>query len=173
MLAATNRIKSATEEHIPSKGKDLGKDAQVPHADFEESEVIPFSNHRPKTENESEAPHDHMESTMSDTPPRSEITAYLEAVEARTDAKIAGILGEVRVGFATLNGTIGKLEEKVEGVKNSTSGLKTTIIVTGIAAVALVVGVLAYGQTWFGLGFTTRDIVKSAVTEYIQQLPKK
>jgi hypothetical protein len=173
MLAAEVRTKSAIQGHAPSKGKDVGRDAQTPNADFEKAEVIHFPDLRPKTERESEAPHDHMEPTMSDTPPRSEISAYLEAVEARTDAKIAGILGEVRVGFATLNGTIGKLEEKVDGVKDSTSGLKTTVIVTGIAAVALVVTVLAYGQTWFGIGVTTRDVVKSAVTEYIQQLPKK
>jgi hypothetical protein len=103
------------------------------------------------------------------------MTAHLEAVEARTDAKIAHMLGEVRSGFATIDGKLMALDSRLDGLERSASGTKATVILTGIGAVALVIGVLAYGQTWFGIGVATRDTVKSAVSEYIQQTapPKK
>jgi hypothetical protein len=113
--------------------------------------------------------------SMPGTPSKDEMTAHLEAVEARTDAKIAHMLGEVRSGFATIDGKLMALDSRLDGLERSASGTKATVILTGIGAVALVIGVLAYGQTWFGIGVATRDTVKSAVSEYIQQTapPKK
>jgi hypothetical protein len=43
------------------------------------------------------------------------------------------------------------------------------VIGTGIAAVVLIVAVLAYGETWFGLGVSARDIIRATVTEMHQQ----
>ena len=44
---------------------------------------------------------------------------------------------------------------------------------TGIAAVAviaaIVIGMMTYGQSSFGLGISQRDLVRAVVTEYRQQ----
>jgi hypothetical protein len=139
---------------------------------------------------------------MDDPPSREEMHASLEALEARTDAKFARLIGEMHDGFAALNGRIDVLNAKIDGkidmlnakidgkidgmaavlgvridalsaridaVERSIAGMKATVILTGLGAVAVVIGVLAYGQTWFGIGATTRDIVKAAVAEYVQQ----
>ncbi len=50
-------------------------------------------------------------------------------------------------------------------------GLRATVILTGLGSVALVVAVLAYGQTWFGLGASTREIVRATVLELRQDAP--
>lgn len=92
---------------------------------------------------------------------REEIDAKLDAAEARTDVKFAQLMGE-----------LGKINVRLDGVERSTSGTKATIIGTGIAAVALVVGILAFGQQWFGIGLTTRDIVRATITEMQTQAPK-
>ena len=153
---------------------------------------------------------------MNDSPSRDEITAHLEAAEARTDAKLAQLVGEVRAGFASIEGKIGEiraglasaegrsdarlaaleskfdsrfaaldskfearfatldgkiaaLAARVDSVERATSGTKATVVVTGLAAVAVVIATLAYGQTWFGIGVTTRDVVKATVSEYLLQ----
>jgi len=113
---------------------------------------------------------------MNDVPTRQEVAAQLAAVEAHTDTKFAQLIGEMRTGFAALNGRIDGLSGRVDGlsgrldaVERSVSGIKITVIVTAIAAVAVVVAVLGYGQTWFGLGIGTRDIVRATVSELMQQ----
>lgn len=63
------------------------------------------------------------------------------------------------------------LDARMQSLERATAGVKTTIIGTGIAVVAVMIAVLAYGQTWFGIGVTTRDIVRATITEYIQQHP--
>ncbi|MBV8616870.1 MAG: hypothetical protein JOY66_24280 [Acetobacteraceae bacterium] len=98
---------------------------------------------------------------MSDQTPK-ETELRIELAEARTDKKFAAMLGEMRTGFA-------RLDARLDGVERATSGIKATVIGTGIAAVVLVIAVLAYGQTWFGIGVSTRDVVRAAVTEYRQQ----
>jgi hypothetical protein len=106
---------------------------------------------------------------MSDPPSKDELTARLEAVEARTDAKTAQVLGEIRTGFVSLEGKLATLDVKVGGIERAASGTKTTIVATAIATVAAIVAILAYGQTWFGIGVTTRDTVKATVAEYLQE----
>jgi hypothetical protein len=107
---------------------------------------------------------------MADDPvTRSEITAHLGAVEARTDAKFAQLLGKIDVSAAELKGEIGKVATRLDGVERSTTGVKTTIVVTAVAVVAVIVGILSFGQQWFGIGLSTRDIVHATVTELHQQ----
>jgi chaperonin cofactor prefoldin len=79
----------------------------------------------------------------------------LEAQDAKMD-RIEAAIGELRVSLAR--------------VEAGVSGLRATVILTGIGAVALVVGVLAYGQTWFGIGVSTRDIVRATVAEMRQDV---
>ena len=110
------------------------------------------------------------EDAMSEPgPPSSETELRVQLAEARTDTKFAEMLGEVRIGFAKMDGRFGEIEARMGGLERSTSGIKATVIGTGIAVVALVIAVMTYGQTWFGIGVSTRDVVKAAVTEYRQR----
>lgn len=93
----------------------------------------------------------------------------LRTAEAHTDTKFERLIGEINSSRAEFRGEFGKLATRLDGVERSTAGTKTTIIVTAIAVVAVLIGILAFGQQWFGIGLTTRDIVKSAVTEFRQQ----
>jgi hypothetical protein len=103
----------------------------------------------------------------------------VQLAEARTDKKFAEMLGEVRTGFATiegkisgLDGKVGGLEGRISALEQTTAGIKPTIILTGLAVGAVMIATLTYGQAWFGIGVSTRDVVKAAVTEYIQQHPE-
>ena len=87
-----------------------------------------------------------------------------QLAEAKTDKKFADMLGEVRAGFAGVDG-------RLSGLERQTAGVKSTVILTGLAVAALMLAVLTYGQAWFGIGVSTRDVVKSAVSEYFQQHP--
>jgi hypothetical protein len=118
-----------------------------------------------------------------------------QLAEARTDKKFADMLGEVRIGFAGIEAKIGTLEGRIEGkigtlegriegkigtldgkisaldgrlsaLEQSVAGIKPTIILTGLAVAALMIGVLTYGQAWFGIGVSTRDIMRATVAEY-------
>ena len=84
---------------------------------------------------------------MTDGPSSEEITARLEVAKARTDTKFAQLLGEMRAGFAGLEGKMNALGARMESVERSTSGLMASIVIAGIAVVAALVAVLADGQT--------------------------
>jgi len=97
--------------------------------------------------------------------------------EARTDTKFAEFLGrteagfqtlrgEMQTGFASLRGEIQALNVRVDAIEKSTAGLRTTIIGTGIATVAVLIAVLAYGQTWFGIGVSAREVIRATIAEY-------
>lgn len=106
---------------------------------------------------------------MSDTPTREEIAAQLQTIEVRTDPKLVVLTGEIRVGFAGIKGEVKTLRSKLDAVERSASGIKATVVITGIAAVGVLIAVLTYGQSWVGIGVTTRDVVKATVTEVLQQ----
>lgn len=108
---------------------------------------------------------------MSDADRSSELELRAQLAEARTETKLADALGQMRVGLAEIGGRIDAVGARLDGVERATSGLKATVIGTGIGVVAVVIAVLTYGQTWFGIGISTRDVVKAAVSEYRQQLP--
>lgn len=87
----------------------------------------------------------------------------IQLSEARTDTKFAQLIGEMRTGFA-------RMDARLSAVERATTGLKATVIGTGVAVIAVVIGVLAYGQTWFGIGVNTRDVIRATITEYVQQM---
>ncbi len=87
----------------------------------------------------------------------------------RSDARHAEVVGRVDTGFAEIRGQIATVNARLEGIERTTGGIKTTVIVTGLTAVALIVAILTYGQTWFGIGLSTRDAVKSEVAGMQQQ----
>jgi hypothetical protein len=104
------------------------------------------------------------------SPTREEIKAEFAAAEARTDAKFAQLIGRIEVSNAELKGEFKALGARLDGVVDATRGTKATTIATGIAAVALIVAVLAFGQQWFGFGLNARDLVHSVASE-MQKLP--
>jgi hypothetical protein len=128
-----------------------------------------------------------------DTPSRPEIEAQIAASEARGSTRLAEALGEMRTGladtrgemrtgfadvraaFAELRGEMregfARTNERLDAVEKSTGGIKTTVIGTGIAVVAIVIAVLAYGQTWFGIGISSRDVIRATVMEMRQTAP--
>lgn len=105
---------------------------------------------------------------MTEAPSRDEIAARLEAIEARTDAKFAEIMGELRTDLAAMKGEMGIVSAKIDAIKESTHGTKATVIGTGVAAIAIVVAILSYGQSWFGLGMGARDTVRAVVSDILR-----
>lgn len=74
----------------------------------------------------------------------SEVDAKIAAAEARTDTKFAQLMGELRV------------------IEGATRGIKTTVVGTGIAAVALVVAIFTWGSQMFGVGMDAQSIADQA-----------
>lgn len=91
-------------------------------------------------------------------------TKLTEAI-SRSDLKFAELIGRVDTGFVDIKGQISTVNARLDGIEKSTTGLKTTIVGTGVAVVAVVIAVMTYGQAWFGIGVSTRDVVKAAVLE--------
>lgn len=93
----------------------------------------------------------------------------LAAAIGRSDTRHAEVVGRLDTGLAEIKGQIAAMNIKLEGIERTTGGIKTTVIVTGLAAVALIVAVVTYGQAWFGIGLSTRDAVNTEVAKVLQQ----
>ena len=105
-------------------------------------------------------------------PTREEIDTKVELAAAQTAIKFAQLIGKIDTSTAELKGEIGKLETHLSSVESATSGVKATVILSALTAIAIVIGVLAFGQQWFGVGMTARDIIRATITEErIQHLP--
>lgn len=89
----------------------------------------------------------------------SDVDAKIEATEARTDTKFAELLGELRL-----------LNQRLDHVEKSTSGMRSTVIGTGIGIVAVVIAVMAYGAQWFGLGMDAQQVSERAVNSAIERV---
>ena len=83
----------------------------------------------------------------------------IAAAEARSEAKLERMLGEMRTGFADIRGEIRAVSTRVEAVERSTSGIKSTIVITAVGAVALVVAILAYAGDSLTKGMSYRDVI--------------
>jgi hypothetical protein len=109
----------------------------------------------------------------------------------KIDSGITEIRGELRTMTAHLDGTVSSLNTRLDGMPTGlntrldqaktfadyrfgvlekfTSGIKTTVIVTGVSTalgvLAIVVGILSYGQQWFGIGVSTRDLIRATISE--------
>lgn len=108
--------------------------------------------------------HDHM-STVS----REEIDAKIAASEARGDAKFAVLLGEVKAMRAEMSGDFKAMSAHLEGIERSTSGIKSTVIVTGLTIAALVVAVIYGSWAVFGIGMDGRGTLESVVEKVLQR----
>ncbi|TKV76722.1 hypothetical protein [Rhizobium sp. AU243] len=87
------------------------------------------------------------------------VDAKIAAAEARTDTKFAELLGELRL-----------INQRMEHVERSTSGMRSTVIGTGIGVVAVVIAIMAYGAQWFGLGMDAQQVAERAVQGAAQQV---
>src|SRR5690554_4963001 len=72
------------------------------------------------------------------------VDAKIAAAEARTDAKFAQVIGELRT------------------IEHATSGIKTTVVLTGLTAVALVVAIFGWGASMFGTGMDAQTVADRA-----------
>jgi hypothetical protein len=121
-----------------------------------------------------------------DQPSRPEVAAQIGAAEARTDTKFAQMMGRMDAGFAGVDAKFSELrgemregfartDARLNALERSTSGVKATIIitavVTGIALFGAMVGVLTYGQAGFGVGVSTRDMIRATVSEMQRNAP--
>lgn len=83
------------------------------------------------------------------------VDAKIAAAEARTDTKFAELIGELKA------------------IETSTAGIKTTVVVTGIAAVALVVAIFGWGSQMFGVGMNTQSISDQSAKNVLEQAQPK
>lgn len=115
---------------------------------------------------------------MTDTITRTELTDKLALVVSQSDTKFERLLGQIQTSNAELRGQMETSNAQLQGQIGEMNarlaplaGMKTTIIGTGVAVVAVVIGVLTYGQQWFGTGVTIRDTIRATVTEMHVQAP--
>ena len=87
---------------------------------------------------------------MSDAPSHRELDAKLEASEARTDAKFAG-----------LGGRLDAISGKLDAIRNGQLAMAGLII----AALGIVIAVMVYGAQWFGVGLQSHDVLTAAARD--------
>jgi hypothetical protein len=80
------------------------------------------------------------------------VDAKIAAAEARTDAKFAQMMGELKA------------------IDKSTSGLKATMVLTGLTTTAVVVAIFAWGTAMFGTGMDAQIVADRAASTVEQRL---
>lgn len=88
----------------------------------------------------------------------SEIDAKIAASEARTDTKFAEMMGELRL-----------INQRLEHVENSTSGLRMNTWLAAATAVALVVAIFSWGSSMFGVGMDAQSIANQSAKSLLDQ----
>jgi hypothetical protein len=99
------------------------------------------------------------------------VDAKIGKLSAEVDTKFAQLLGAINTQSSDIKGEIGKIGARLDGVERSTGGVKATIVGVAIGAIAIVIGILSFGQQYFGIGVTTRDIIRATVSEERIQHP--
>jgi hypothetical protein len=90
------------------------------------------------------------------------VDAKIAAAEARTDTKFSELLGEMRL-----------MNQRLDHVERSTSGMRSTVIGTGIGVVAVVIAIMAYGAQWFGIGMDAQQVSDRAVQSALSKVEPK
>jgi RNA 3'-terminal phosphate cyclase len=90
------------------------------------------------------------------------VDAKIAAAEARTDTKFAELLGEMRL-----------MNQRLDHVEKSTSGMRSTVIGTGIGVVAVAIAVMAYGAQWFGVGMDAQQVSERAAASALSKVEPK
>lgn len=96
----------------------------------------------------------------------SEVDAKIAAAEARTETKFATAKGELTASHAAIMG-------ELRAIEKSTAGIKTTVVVTGIAAVGLVVAIFGWGSQMFGTGMDVQSVSDHSAKNVLQQVQPK
>jgi hypothetical protein len=103
-------------------------------------------------------------------PTEQELTdAKLRTVSAETETRFAQLIGKIDSSNADLKGELKAMSAHFAALERSTAGVKGTIIGTVAAALVITIAILGYGQQWFGIGMSTRDIVRQTVKEMHDQ----
>ncbi len=89
----------------------------------------------------------------------SEVDAKIAAAEARTDTKFAEMMGELRL-----------INQKLEHVEKSTSGIRLNIWLAAATAVGLVVAVFSWGTSMFGVGMDAQSIADQSAKNALTQI---
>jgi hypothetical protein len=113
------------------------------------------------------------EMSDSDSPTRSEIDAKIAASEARTDTKFAELLGEIKVTNAGIVGLRSEFSDMRGYARSSHHTTIGTIVATGLGIVAIVIALLTYGATWFGLGINAHDVARQAADQALREFVAK
>ncbi|WP_134567582.1 hypothetical protein [Pseudomonas aeruginosa] len=91
---------------------------------------------------------------------RDELKAHLENQELKVDARLKEFEGRVADGLGEMNHTLQLLDRDLAGVR----GIKGTIIINSIvsviAIVGIVIGVMAYGVASFDSGRDTSQLLQ-------------
>lgn len=82
------------------------------------------------------------------------VDAKIAAAEARTDTKFTEVLAELKL-----------INQRMDHVEKSTTGLRSNIWGAALAAVGLSVGALAYGGQMFGIGMQASDVAGKAAID--------
>lgn len=112
----------------------------------------------------------------------AELRSHTDSQVAKLQLAQESLIGDVRTGFAQINGRFDTIDTKFDGVDkrlDSFSGIKATIIVTviatGLSVAGLVFTGLSYGGQLFSLGMDTQAAADQAArqaVEHAQQQPK-
>jgi hypothetical protein len=108
---------------------------------------------------------------------REEIDAKIAASEARGDVRFVELKAHIDAQGAAIAKEVAVMSTRLGGVEGYVSGLKSTVIITGVSiffgVAALLVAVLAYGGQWFGLGLDTSQVVDQAADRAIARYAEK
>lgn len=96
---------------------------------------------------------------MSDPVTRDELTARLETIEARADARFNEIMGEIKASNAEISGKIATAQAKALD--------RWTAIGIAVGMLALTFAMLAYGGDLFGLGVSAGEVANKAAREAV------
>jgi hypothetical protein len=93
---------------------------------------------------------------------REEISAKIEAAEARTDTKIARLEGKIDLVIS-----------KLDDVRSGQRATVANIWVVGLGIMVLIVGVAALFPAFFNMGESVKDMVDQAVQKSMSNFPRK
>lgn len=90
----------------------------------------------------------------------------IAAAEARTDAKIAAMTGEMRTIAATLGGKLDTLGEKLTSDHEYNRSTRWVMIGLAVALAGLLVTMATYGDALFSRGMNVRDVIQNTIKDY-------
>ncbi len=170
IIADLNQAEAVSKEQPENLG--IGSEAKVEHLHPFLTPAIERREHtstRPKVESMSQSDSNATFAELRAQLAEARSDGKLAEAIGKSDARYAEVVGRLDTGLTDIKGQITAVNTRLEGIERMTGGIKTTVMVTGLTVVAIIVAILTYGQTWFGIGITTRDAVKAEVTSMQQQ----